>query len=467
MSDAPVVTRFAPSPTGYLHIGGARTALFNWLYARGRGGKFVLRIEDTDRARSTPEATEAILDGMRWLGLDWDGEARSQFDAAPRHKEVALQLLAEGKAYKCFSTQEEIAAFRDAARADGKSTLFQSPWRDIADADHPDLPYAIRIKAPKSGEIAVDDAVQGRVTWKAETLDDMILLRSDGTPVYMLAVVVDDHDMGVTHVIRGDDHLNNTARQKMVYDAMGWPLPVFAHIPLIHGPDGKKLSKRHGALGVMEYAAMGYTPAAMRNYLARLGWSHGDDEVFTTEQALDWFDLGGIGKAPARLDFKKMESINRQHIGMSDAKMIVKDVQSYLAASGQPVLDDAQAETFAQAFDQLDVTDKTLGDLLGKFNFILDTPPFTLDEKAQKALDPVSRGILTQLTPHLQTVSWNRNVLEQTVSEFAEAQGLKFGQLASPLRVALSGRAVSPSVFDMMMVLGRDESLARISAVAA
>jgi len=467
MSDTPVVTRFAPSPTGYLHIGGARTALFNWLYARGRGGKFVLRIEDTDRARSTPEATEAILDGMRWLGLDWDGDAASQFEAAPRHKAVAEQLLAEGKAYKCFATQDEIAAFREAAKAEGKSTLFRSPWRDTAEADHPDAPYAIRIKAPLEGEIAVDDAVQGRVAWKAQSLDDMILLRSDGTPVYMLAVVVDDHDMGVTHVIRGDDHLNNTARQIMVYQAMGWELPVFSHIPLIHGPDGKKLSKRHGALGVMEYAAMGYTPAAMRNYLARLGWSHGDDEVFTTQQALEWFDLGGIGKAPARLDFKKMESINRQHIAMSNAQTLVPDLQAYLAASGAETLGDAQAAAFGAAFDALEVTDKTLGDLLGKFAFVLDTPPFEHDEKAQKFLDPVSRGILNQLTPQLQTVSWDRSVLEQTISEFAEGQGLKFGQLAGPLRVALSGRAVSPSIIDMMVILGRDETLARVAAIAA
>ncbi|WP_040817237.1 glutamate--tRNA ligase [Litoreibacter arenae] len=465
MTDAPVVTRFAPSPTGYLHIGGARTALFNWLYARGRGGKFLLRIEDTDRARSTPEATQAILDGLTWLGLDWDGDAVSQFESAERHAEVAREMLAAGTAYKCFSTQEEIEAFREAARAEGRSTLFRSPWRDVADADHPDGPYVIRIKAPQTGAITIKDAVQGDVTWKADTLDDMVLLRSDGSPVYMLAVVVDDHDMGVTHVIRGDDHLANAARQSMIYTAMGWDLPVFAHIPLIHGPDGKKLSKRHGALGVMEYAAMGYTPAGMRNYLARLGWSHGDDEVFTTEKALEWFDLGGIGKAPARLDFKKMENINRHHIGMSDSETMLRDVQNYLAAIGESPLPDDKATAFVQAFGQMDVADKTVGDLLGKFAFVLDEPPFTLDEKAEKLLDPVSRGILTQLTPHLQTASWNREELEQTVTKFAEAQELKFGKLAGPLRVALSGRAVSPSVFDMMMVLGRDETLARLVAV--
>ncbi|TDT77751.1 glutamyl-tRNA synthetase [Litoreibacter halocynthiae] len=465
MTDAPVVTRFAPSPTGYLHIGGARTALFNWLYARGRGGKFLLRIEDTDRARFTPEATQAILDGLTWLGLDWDGDAVSQFESADRHAAVAHEMLAAGTAYKCFASQDEIEAFREAARADGRSTLFRSPWRDVPESEHPDAPFAIRIKAPQDGDITIQDAVQGDVTWKADALDDMVLLRSDGSPVYMLAVVVDDHDMGVTHVIRGDDHLANAARQSMIYTAMGWDLPVFAHIPLIHGPDGKKLSKRHGALGVMEYAAMGYTPAGMRNYLARLGWSHGDDEVFTTEQALEWFDLGGIGKAPARLDFKKMENINRHQIGMSDSETMVRDVQDYLAAVDQPVLSADAAKAFANAFDKLDVTDKTLGDLLAKFAFVLDKPPFTLDEKAEKLLDPVSRGILTQLTPQLQTASWNREALEQTVMEFAEAQDLKFGKLAGPLRVVLSGRAVSPSVFDMMMIIGRDETLARLAHV--
>ncbi|PTX55916.1 glutamyl-tRNA synthetase [Litoreibacter ponti] len=465
MSDTPVVTRFAPSPTGFLHIGGARTALFNWLYARGRGGKFLLRIEDTDRARSTPEATQAILDGLTWLGLDWDGDAVSQFESAERHAAVAHEMLAAGKAYKCFSTQDEIEAFRQTARAEGRSTLFRSPWRDVPEADHPDAPFVVRIKAPTEGRITIEDTVQGEVTWKAETLDDMVLLRSDGTPVYMLAVVVDDHDMGVTHVIRGDDHLANAARQSMIYTAMGWDLPVYAHIPLIHGPDGKKLSKRHGSLGVEEYIAMGYTPAGMRNYLARLGWSHGDDEVFTTAQALEWFDMDGIGKAPARLDFKKMENINRHHIGMSDSDTMLRDMQSYLRAKGEPPLPDDKAAAFRDAFGALDVADKTLGDLLGKFAFVLDEPPFTRDEKAEKALDPVSRGILKELTPQLQTVSWEREPLEQAVMGFAEAQDLKFGKLAAPLRVALSGRVTSPSVFDMMMIIGRDETLARLQAV--
>ncbi|MDH5799102.1 MAG: glutamate--tRNA ligase, partial [Paracoccaceae bacterium] len=309
MTERPVVTRFAPSPTGSLHIGGARTALFNWLYARGRGGKFLLRIEDTDRARSTPEATEAIFRGLSWLGLDWDGEPTSQFEGAAHHAEVAHEMLAQGKAYKCFATQDEIQAFREAAKAEGKSTLYRSPWRDADPASHPDAPYAIRIKAPLDGATVIKDRVQGDVTVKNDQLDDMIILRSDSTPTYMLAVVVDDHDMGVTHVIRGDDHLNNAARQMMIYDAMGWEVPVWAHIPLIHGPDGKKLSKRHGATGAEEYQALGYPAAGMRNYLTRLGWSHGNDEFFTDEQARAWFDLDGITKAPARLDFKKLENI--------------------------------------------------------------------------------------------------------------------------------------------------------------
>ena len=348
MSDQ-VVTRFAPSPTGFLHIGGARTALFNWLYARGRGGKFLLRIEDTDRARSTPEATAAILQGMAWLGLDHDGEVVSQFDGAARHAEVAKALLAEGKAYKCFSTQDEIAAFREAARAEGKSTLFHSPWRDAAPDTHPDAPYAIRIRAPRDGETVIADQVQGDVRIRNDQLDDMILLRSDGTPVYMLAVVVDDHDMGVTHVIRGDDHLNNAARQQIVYDAMGWDVPVWAHIPLIHGPDGKKLSKRHGALGAQEYQAMGYPAAGMRNYLARLGWSHGDDEFFTDAQAQEWFDLGGIGKSPARFDTKKLEHLSGQHIAISEDAALQQEIIAYLAAAVQTALTDAQVDGLAKA----------------------------------------------------------------------------------------------------------------------
>ncbi|MEP5762885.1 MAG: glutamate--tRNA ligase [Litoreibacter sp.] len=460
MSDRPVVTRFAPSPTGYLHIGGARTALFNWLYARGRGGKFLLRIEDTDRERSTPEATQAILDGMTWLGLDWDGDATSQHAAMDRHAEVAHQMLADGTAYKCFSPQDEIQSFRDAARAEGKSTLFRSPWRDRT--DHPDAPFVVRVKAPQSGETVIEDAVQGRVSWKNETLDDMVLLRSDGTPTYMLAVVVDDHDMGVTHVVRGDDHLANAARQSLIYSAMNWELPVFSHIPLIHGPDGKKLSKRHGALGVGEYQMMGYTAAGMRNYLARLGWSHGDDEVFTTAQALEWFDLSGIGKAPARLDFKKMESINGHHIAMSDDNDLIREIDEYLSATAASDLSQTQKGDLSRAMYCLKDRAKTLGDILEKGAFALGSRPFTPDAKAEKNLDSVSRGILKELTPQLQTVSWDRDAIEASVMEFAQERDIKFGKLAAPLRAALSGRAVTPSVFDMMAVIGRDETIARL-----
>ncbi|WP_425078327.1 glutamate--tRNA ligase [Ruegeria denitrificans] len=461
-----VVTRFAPSPTGFLHIGGARTALFNWLYARGRGGKFLLRIEDTDRERSTPEATAAILQGMAWLGLDHDGDVISQFEGAARHAEVAHQLLAEGKAYKCFSSQEEIAAFRDQARSEGKSTLFRSPWRDADPSTHPDTPFAIRIKAPQDGVTVIHDQVQGDVSIRNDQLDDMILLRSDGTPVYMLAVVVDDHDMGVTHVIRGDDHLNNAARQMMIYEAMGWDVPVWAHIPLIHGPDGKKLSKRHGALGAQEYQAMGYPAAGMRNYLARLGWSHGDDEFFTDAQAKDWFDLDGIGKSPARFDLKKLENLCGQHIAISDDAALRQEIEAYLAAADLPPLTETQSSDLERAMYCLKDRARTFPELLEKAHFALTSRPIAPDEKAAKALATVSDGILTELTPHLQNVSWSRNELEEALNSFAESKELKFGKLAGPLRAALAGRAVTPSVFDMMLVLGREETLARLSEAA-
>jgi glutamyl-tRNA synthetase len=462
MTDA-VVTRFAPSPTGYLHIGGARTALFNWLYARGRGGKFLLRIEDTDRARSTPEATQAILDGMAWLGLDHDGEVISQFDRAPRHAEVAHQLLAEGKAYKCFASQDEIQAFRDEARAEGRSTLYQSPWRDADPASHPDAPYVVRIKAPREGATTIRDEVQGEVTIRNDQLDDMVLLRSDGTPVYMLAVAVDDHDMGVTHVIRGDDHLNNAARQMMIYEAMGWPLPTYAHIPLIHGPDGKKLSKRHGALGVEEYRDMGYPAAGMRNYLARLGWSHGDDEFFTDAQAQEWFDLKGIGKSPARFDFKKLENICGQHIAITDDAALLHDVTAFAVAQDKVTLSDVKLSRLQAAMPQLKERAKTYPELLEKAHFALAERPIDIEEKAAAQLDTVSRGILSELTPQLQNATWSREAIEALAQAFAESKDMKFGKLAGPLRAALAGRTATPSVFDMMLVLGREETLARLS----
>ncbi len=463
----PVVTRFAPSPTGFLHIGGARTALFNWLFARANGGRFLLRIEDTDRARSTPEATEAILEGMKWLGLDHDGEAVSQFARAGRHAEVARALLESGHAYKCFATQEEIAAFREQARAEKRSTLFQSPWREADPASHPDAPYAIRLKAPRNGETVIEDRVQGRVVIRNDQLDDMILLRSDGTPTYMLAVVVDDHDMGVTHVIRGDDHLNNAARQSLLYRALGWAEPVWAHIPLIHGPDGKKLSKRHGALGVGEYRRMGYPARALRNYLARLGWSHGDAEYFTDEEARQWFGLEGIGKSPARFDFRKLDNISGKHITAMEGEELLAAVQDYLSANGLPVVQPQKEADFLRAAPFLRAGAKKLGQVHDKAHFILADRPLEIEQKAARHLDDVSRGILRELTPQLQNASWEREELEGVLNAAAAAHGLTFGKLAGPLRAALAGRAATPSVFDMMLVLGREETIARLGDAAA
>ncbi|MBS0563417.1 MAG: glutamate--tRNA ligase [Proteobacteria bacterium] len=461
-----IVTRFAPSPTGYLHIGGARTALFNWLYARGRGGLFLLRIEDTDRERSTPEAEAAILRGLTWLGLDWDGEPISQFARKDRHAEVAREMLARGSAYKCFCSQEEIEAFREAARAEGRSTLFRSPWRDADPATHPDLPFVIRLKAPREGQTVIEDQVQGRVTFGNDQMDDMVCLRADGTPTYMLAVVVDDHDMGVTHVIRGDDHLTNAARQTQIYRAMDWDVPVWAHIPLIHGPDGKKLSKRHGAVGLQDYQAMGYPASAMRNYLCRLGWSHGDDEFFTDAQAKEWFDLPGIGRAPSRLDFKKLENLSGQHIAALADAALLPEIEAFLKASGKAPLTDRQRGLMTRGLYCLKDRAKTFPQLVEKAHFILADRPMVPDVDAEKALDTVSRGILRELTPHLQGASWTREGIEAAVAGVAAAHGLGLGKIAGPLRAALAGRTVTPSVFDMMLVLGREETLARLSDAA-
>ncbi len=466
-ADRPVITRIAPSPTGYMHIGTARTALFNWLFARGHGGTFLLRIEDTDRERSTPAATEAILRGMKWLGLDWDGEAVSQFDQKDRHAEVAHEMLARGAAYKCFATQDEIEAFRQAATAEKLSTLYRSPWRNADPATFPDAPYVIRMKAPQTGETVIEDAVQGTVTFRNDLLDDMIVLRSDGTPTYMLAVVVDDHDMGITHVIRGDDHLQNAARQTMVYQAMGWEIPVWAHIPLIFGPDGKKLSKRHGATGVEEYQIMGYPAAGMRNYLTRLGWAHGDDEFFTTEQAKEWFNLEGIGRAPARLDFKKLDNLCGQHMAASDDAALLHELEAYLAAAGLKPLNDAQRDGMSRAMYCLKDRAKKFPDLIEKAEFVLNTRPVVPDESSAKALDPVSRGILKELTPRLQNVSWSKEMLEPVLTEAAATHGIGFGKLAAPLRAALAGRTATPSVYDMMLVLGQTETIARLEDAAA
>ncbi|HVZ68580.1 MAG TPA: glutamate--tRNA ligase [Rhizomicrobium sp.] len=466
--DSKPVLRFAPSPTGYLHIGGARTALFNWLYARRHGGTFLLRIEDTDRERSTPEAVEAILRGMEWLGLNWDGQAVYQFARAGRHREVAQQLLAEGKAYRCFATPAELDEMRTKQRAEGKPIRYDGRWRDRDPSEAPEgAPFVIRLKAKQDGETIVRDKVQGDVRFANDQLDDMILLRSDGTPTYMLAVVVDDYDMGVTHVIRGADHLNNAARQLQIINALGWPVPVYAHVPLIHGPDGAKLSKRHGAMAVHEYERMGYLPEAMRNYLLRLGWSHGDDEFIPTERAIEWFNLENIGKSPARFDFKKLDNLNGQYIrSMSDAAL-ADAVTDYLAGGEQPrTLNASARERLIAAMPGLKERAKTLVELSQGAEFLLSDGPRKLDDAAAKILTADARRVLGGLVAALRARDWVAPELEAATREFAEAQGLKLGQAAQPLRAALTGRAVSPPIFEMLQILGREESLARLSAYA-
>ena len=467
---APVV-RFAPSPTGYLHIGGARTALFNWLYARGRGGKFLLRIEDTDRERNNEAAVDAILNGLRWLELDWDGEPVSQFSRAARHREVAETMLGGGSAYRCYLTREELDAMRAAAEAEKRPLTIRSPWRDRDPAEAPaGAPFVIRLKAPREGETIVADHVQGTVTFPNKDLDDLIILRSDGNPTYNLAVVVDDHDMGVTHVIRGVDHLTNTARQQQIYKAMGWDVPEFSHVPLIHGADGAKLSKRHGALAVEAYRDMGYLPAALRNYLARLGWSHGDDEIISTEQLTEWFDVDGVGRSAARFDFKKLEALNGHYIRASDDGELVKRIRDLLGhiEGGRATADkldrnDGWARLTA-AMPGLKDRAKTLVELIDGAAYLTSERPLALDDKAQKLLDADARTTLTSLAKRLTVLpDWTASALEDDVKLFAEGTGAKLGKVAQPLRAALTGRAVSPPVFDVMEALGREESLARIA----
>jgi glutamyl-tRNA synthetase len=464
-----VVTRFAPSPTGFLHIGGARTALFNWLYARGRGGKMLLRIEDTDRERSTEAAIDAIFDGLRWLGIEWDGDAVFQFARAARHREVAEQMLAAGKAYRCYATPDELAQMREKARAEGKTRLYNGLWRDRDPSEAPaGAPSVIRIKAPLEGETVVEDQVQGRVTWQNENLDDFVLLRSDGSPTYMHAVVVDDHDMGVTHIVRGDDHLNNAARQTQIYQALGWQMPVMAHIPLIHGPDGSKLSKRHGALGVDAYRAMGYLPSAMRNYLVRLGWSHGDQEIFSTEEMVAAFDLPQIGRSPARFDFAKLESLNGHYMRASSDADLVAAIEGLLphlangAATAQK-LTPAVREQLKVAMPNLKERAKTLVELIDAAAFIWAERPLALDDHAGTVLTSEARGLIAGLIPQLETNSaWSAASTEADIRAFADRQGIKLGAIAQPLRAALTGRTTSPPIFDVLAVLGRDESLARL-----
>ncbi|MBR0783152.1 glutamate--tRNA ligase [Bradyrhizobium iriomotense] len=469
MTDS-VVTRFAPSPTGFLHIGGARTALFNWLYAKKHGGKMLLRIEDTDRERSTEAAIGAILDGLKWLELGWDGEVIYQFSRAARHREVAEQLLADGKAYRCFATAEELAAMREKARAEGRTRLYDGMWRDRDPATAPsDVKPTIRLRAPQTGETVIEDQVQGRVVWQNENLDDLVLLRGDGNPTYMLAVVVDDHDMGVTHVIRGDDHLINAARQKQIYDAMGWALPSMSHIPLIHGPDGSKLSKRHGALGVDAYRAMGYLPAALRNYLVRLGWSHGDQEIFSTEEMIEAFDLASVGRAASRFDFAKLENLNGHYIRHADDQSLVRmfeDVLDHVVPSRDEIkakLNDTTRAQLLKAMPALKERAKTLIELIDGAYFIFADRPLQLDPKAQALLTPENRKLIGQLHSALEKVeTWSAATAEAALRAFAEENSLKLGSVAQPLRAALTGRTTSPGIFEVLDVLGRQESLGRL-----
>ncbi len=469
-----VVTRFAPSPTGFLHIGGARTALFNWLFARKHGGTMLLRIEDTDRERSTDAAIGAILDGLSWLGIGWDGEAVHQFARAARHREVAENLLAAGNAYRCYASPQELEAMREAARAEGRPLRYDGRWRDRDPFEAPaGVKPVIRLRAPTEGETVVEDKVQGRVVWQNKDLDDLVLLRSDGTPTYMLAVVVDDHDMGVTHIIRGDDHLTNAARQTQIYNAMGWTAPEMAHIPLIHGPDGAKLSKRHGALGVDAYRTLGFLPAALRNYLVRLGWSHGDQETFSTEEMTEAFSLEQVGRSPARFDFAKLENLNGHYIRQSSDEELVRAVETILPEHGQlrgigTALAPELRERLLQAMPGLKERAKTLVELLDNASYLYAKRPLALDDKAAQLVSNGGRERIAGLVPRLEALpDWSAESTEAAVRGFAEESGLKLGQVAQPLRAALTGRPTSPGLFDVMAVLGRDESLGRLRDQAA
>ena len=458
-----VVTRFAPSPTGLLHIGGARTALFNWLYARHHGGRFLLRIEDTDRARSTDDAVRAIVDGLAWLGLDGDEEPVFQSTRAARHAEVARDLLAAGRAYRCYRTPEELAEMRAAARAAGRSTGYDGYWRDRDPAEAPPgVPPVIRFKAPREGNTVIADRVQGEVRIANAELDDMVLLRADGSPTYMLSVVVDDHDSGITHVIRGDDHLNNAARQSQLIAALGWTPPAYAHIPLIHGADGARLSKRHGALGVAAYREAGYLPEPLRNYLLRLGWAHGDDEIVATAQAIAWFDLDGVGRAPARFDPARLDSLNAHYLRQADDDQLCRQVEARVDQAGGS-LDAAARRVLRELMPELKRRPKTLAELTDNSSFIWAARPLTLDPKADRLLTPPARTLLGRLCARLAAEpNWSAPTLEPLVRDFAVAEGMKLGAVAQPLRAALTGRAASPGIFEVLVALGRAESLARL-----
>ncbi|MFM9828322.1 MAG: glutamate--tRNA ligase [Sphingomonas sp.] len=457
-----VVTRFAPSPTGFLHLGGARTALFNWLFARHHGGKFLLRIEDTDRARSTQPAIDAIIEGMRWLALDWDGEVIFQFARAARHAEVAHEMVARGHAYKCYATAEELAALREAQTAARQPLRYDGRWRDRDPAEAPaGAPYVVRLKAPKQGATTIEDLVQGDVTVQNAELDDLVLLRSDGTPTYMLAVVVDDNDMGVTHVIRGDDHLNNAFRQLPIIRAMDWPEPIYAHVPMIHGPDGGKLSKRHGAVGVEAYRdEMGILPEAMGNYLLRLGWGHGDDEIISRNQAIDWFSLSAVGKSPSRFDLKKLEHLNGHYIRETDDTRLTGLVAAKLGFEPS----DAQLNLLQRSMPSLKPRAATILELADGAAFLFRARPLEMDADAAALLQDTARNLLATLHAALDAlIDWDTDGLEEAVRQVAETEGVKLGAVAQPLRAALTGRKTSPGIFDVLMLLGREESLGRIA----
>jgi glutamyl-tRNA synthetase len=464
-----VVTRFAPSPTGFLHIGGARTALFNWLFSRHHGGTYLLRIEDTDRQRSTKEAIEAILDGLNWLGLQPDGDVVFQFSRAQRHAEVAHQLLAAGKAYYCYASPAELEAMREEARKTGKPIRYNGLWRDRDPKDAPaGIKPVIRIKAAQTGSTTVRDHVQGEVTVANDQLDDMVLLRGDGTPTYMHAVVVDDHDMGITHVIRGDDHLNNTFRQLQVYDGMGWTAPEFAHVPLIHGPDGAKLSKRHGALGVDAYRDMGYLPSALRNYLLRLGWGHGDDEIIPTEKAVEWFDIDDVGRAASRFDFAKLTNLNAHYLRETPDGELLPLVRPLVEKMLGAPLSEAALTRIARGMNGVKQRTRTVVELAAGLVFYARAGAPPIDEKARALLTPEARGLLARLVTTLDSTSvdWAESTLEATVKDVAETAAVKLGQIAQPLRVALTGSTASPGIFEVLAILGRDESLTRLRAAA-
>ena len=462
-----VVTRFAPSPTGFLHIGGARTALFNWLFARHHGGKFLLRIEDTDRTRSTEEAVAAIFDGLEWLGLSGDEPAVFQFERAARHAEVANQMLAAGHAYRCYATAEELAELREQQRAARQPMRYDGRWRDRDPSEAPEgAPFVIRLKAPREGETVIEDAVQGRVVVQNAELDDMILLRSDGTPTYMLAVVVDDHDMGVTHVIRGDDHLNNAFRQLGIIKAMNWEEPVYAHIPLIHGSDGAKLSKRHGALGVDAYRdEMGMLPEAVLNYLLRLGWGHGDEEIISRERAVELFDITGVGRSPSRFDMKKLENLNGHYLREADDARLAALVAPRVAARLNVALPESGEKLLTEAMPSLKPRARTLNEIAEGAEFLFKNGPLDFDEKALALLDDSARVLLGQTADALAPVqSWTVEAIEEAIRRVAEDAGLGLGKVAQPLRAALTGRTVSPGIFDVLFLLGKAESLERLAA---